>query len=185
MESTSTKARPTASELFDVALGEVAGDPRCTLVVARLQAHAAEVACLTRDFAGRADVCPGEAFAAGLLHDVGELLLLARDPDGYPELLAAAGTDHERQLRLEKEIYGTDHALLGAYHLLDHKLPHVVADAVADHHDPFADSDTTTLLVAAADELLGGDPGRRHAMELLEARGLRAGAGLGSGAESG
>ena len=135
-------------------------------VVTRLWSHASEVARLARDLAPAADVDPHDAGSAGLLHDVGELLLLARQPDGYGALLAGSD-DHAGQLDAEKLAFGVDHALLGAQHLLDHRIAHVVADAVADHHDPFRESDPTTIVVAAADEMAAGDPHRRHAMDLL------------------
>lgn len=172
MDSTTIKARATALELFDAARAELAGDDACAPLVTQVQGHAVEVACMARELASSTIVDPGHAFAAGLLHDVGELLLLRQDPLGYRELLSAAGDDHAEQLRLEKQHFGTDHALLGAYHLLDHRVPHVVADAVADHHDPLPDSDLTTLLVAAVDEILGDDDNRRLAVGLAEARGL-------------
>lgn len=146
--------------------------------MADAQQHAVEVAAAARLLAPMADVHASDAFAAGLLHDIGELLLLQAGPTEYAALVPTF-TSHAHQLRTEKEAFGTDHALVGAEHLLDWRVPDVIADAVADHHDPFHTSAPTTIVVAAADELLGDDPGRRHALELLEldaeaADGLRA-----------
>lgn len=128
--------------------------------------HALRTACAARRLAVGAGVRPTDAFAAGLLHDIGELLLLQAEPTRYAALQARF-TSHHAQLRAEKEAFGADHALVGAEHLLDWRVPDVIADAVADHHDPFETSAPTTLVVAAADELVSGDPSRRHALDLL------------------
>lgn len=142
------------------------------------QRHAVEVAAAARLLAPLVDVRPSDAFAAGLLHDIGELLLLQAKPTEYAELYAGFES-HTDQLRTEKAHFGTDHALLGAEHLLEWRVPDVIADAVADHHEPFRDSAPTTLVVAAADELLDPSGERHHTLDLLgiepdAADGLRA-----------
>ncbi|MFP5320833.1 MAG: HDOD domain-containing protein [Acidimicrobiia bacterium] len=129
--------------------------------------HAVRVATAARLLAPTVGVRPSDAFAAGLLHDVGELLLLDAHPGAYLALHRAAAT-HVELLRTEKARFGTDHALAGAEHLLDQRIPDVIADAVADHHDPFHTSAGTTIVVAAADELISAEAGRTHALDLLE-----------------
>jgi putative nucleotidyltransferase with HDIG domain len=138
-------------------------------LLAEAWGHAALVARIARDLAPIADVDPVDAAAAGLLHDVGELLLLIARPGDYAGVKRGTPT-HRGQLTIEKATFQTDHALLGAEHLLDHRMPDVIADAVADHHDPFRDSAATTIVVAAADEIVAGDPTHRHALELLGIR---------------
>jgi len=140
-------------------------DPRGTIGDHRT--HAVRVATAARILAPVVGVRPSDAFAAGLLHDVGELLLLRLAPDQYAALRRRADS-HLAQLRAEKEAFGTDHALAGAEHLLDRRVPDVIADAVADHHDPFHTSAGTTIVVAAADELVHAEVGRTHALDLLE-----------------
>lgn len=161
------RMRASAPAVFGEAYAAVAGDARCRAVADDIRAHAVEVACLSRELAPLVDADAGDAFAGGLLHDIGQLLLLHRDPAGYAELAAHRCEPGER-LRLEKERYGTDHALLGAEYLLEKRLPDAVADAVADHHDPFISSATTTVVVSAADELLDVDGSRRRAVRLLD-----------------
>ncbi len=129
--------------------------------------HALRVATAARLLAPTVGVRPSDAFAAGLLHDIGELLLLQARPTEYAALVRSAHT-HVEQLRAEKAAYGTDHALVGAEHLLDWRVPDVIADAVADHHDPFHTSAATTIVVAAADERVSAEAGRTHALDLLE-----------------
>lgn len=151
--------------------------------------HAVRVAIAARLLAPAAGVQPADAFSAGLLHDVGELLLLQNRPTEYTALQSTFDT-HADQLRAEKRAFGTDHALVGAEHLLDWRVPDVIADAVADHHDPFRSSAATTIVVAAADELISAELGRHHALDLLEvdvaaADGLRERVELESGDLSG
>lgn len=158
-----TRLTPRAVMLNAIDAAVTRGGP--DVLVTGMWAHAALVARIARELAPVADVDPADATAAGLLHDVGELVLLARHPADYGSIAAAAS--HREQLSVEKTVFGTDHALLGAEHLLDRRIPDVIADAVADHHGPFPDSAATTVVVAAADEIVGADPDRRHALELL------------------
>ena len=162
-----TRTRASAPTIFDEAYAAVASDPRCRPRAIEIRSHAVEVACLSRELAPLVDAEPGDAFAAGLLHDIGQLLLLRRDPEGYLGLLDE-GLAHGDQLRREKSLYRTDHALLAAEYLLDRRVPDVIADAVADHHDPFVSAAGTTVSVSAADELLGADGQRRSSVRMLD-----------------
>lgn len=164
---TTTRTRASAPTILGEAFDAVAGDSRCRPVAVRIRTHAVEVACLSRELAPLVAADPGDAYAAGLLHDIGQLLLMQRDPSGYLALLARE-LPHGDQLQREKELYRTDHALLGAEHLLDLRVAHAVADAVADHHDPFMSSAATTVVVSAADELLGTDEARRRSVQMLD-----------------
>ncbi len=164
---TTVRTSVSAPSVFRSLYVMVAGDVRCGDVAASIRSHAVEVACLARELAPLIDADPGAAFSAGLLHDVGQLLLLRRDPSGYADLLRS-GVSHAELLDGEKAHYDTDHALLGAEYLLELRLPDLVADAVADHHDPFVSSSATTIVVAAADELLGAEQSRRHAVGMLD-----------------
>lgn len=150
-----------------LAIANAAASVDTSGIIADAHEHAVRVAIAARLLAPAAGVQPDDAFAAGLLHDVGELLLLQDRPTEYSTLQATFG-GHGGQLRAEKLAFGTDHALVGAEHLLDWRVPDVIADAVADHHDPFRESAPTTVVVAAADELMSAELGRHHALELLE-----------------
>ena len=77
----------------------------------------------------------GDALTAGLLHDIGLLVLATRDREGLAETLAHA---HEQQLptyHVEHEQHGVTHAEVGAHLLALWGLPHTVTEAVAGHHD--------------------------------------------------
>lgn len=165
MQNTRTSDKQAAPALFDEAFESVVGE-QARAVAEAVRAHSIEVACLARELAPLVEASPGDAFAAGLLHDLGEVLLLAHDADGYLEI-REPGIAHADLLRREQQWFGTDHALLAAEHLLDRRVADVVAAAVADHHDPLGTSDPVTIVVAAADELLDGDTDRRWAVRML------------------
>jgi len=96
--------------------------------------HGALTARIARRIAG--DPVRGEvAFAAGLLHDAGKLVLASRVPEAYAEVLACAERDGRPHAELERERLGADHASLGGYLLGLWGLPHAIVEAVAFHHD--------------------------------------------------
>ncbi len=138
----------------------------CDAAITARWDHAKLVSRLAGELSLLAGVDPTDAASAALVHDVGELLLLARHPEEYGAI-GVSSRAHHRQLDVERARFGVDHAMLGADHLLEHRIPHVMADAVADHHNPFADAEPTTIVVAAADEIADEDPDRRHALDLL------------------
>lgn len=143
MEMVRTLAISGASGLLDEANG-----------VPHLRDHALRVAAAARLLAPRVSVRSSDAFTAGLLHDIGELLLWQGDPEGYPAVHDKA-SDAADQLAIETDLYKTDHAILAAEHLFLWRLPEPIVDAVGDHHDPSPTSDNLTVVVAAADELAG------------------------------
>jgi HD-like signal output (HDOD) protein len=74
------------------------------------------------------------AFAAGLLHDCGKLVLMHRLPRPFADAQARAARDGRHPHELEREVLGADHAEVGAYILGLWGLPHGIVEAVAFHH---------------------------------------------------
>jgi putative nucleotidyltransferase with HDIG domain len=77
----------------------------------------------------------GAAFTAGLLHDVGLLVLAWQDRDEVAEMLAIAHEQHCPIEVVERNRHGVTHAEVGAHLLALWGLPHTVTEAVARHHD--------------------------------------------------
>ncbi len=159
-----TRMSPRSIVLGAIEAATAAGG--CEDMITGYWTHARLVARIAGELSAVTDVDPSQVAGAALAHDVGELLLLARHPEEYAAIRPPARA-HHLQLELEQVRFGIDHALLGAEHLLDHRIPHPIADAVADHHEPFRDSELTTLVVAAADEIADDDQDRHAALDLL------------------
>ena len=104
---------------------------------------------------------PGEALTAGLLHDFGEQLLHGRDPDRFDEMVVSVSDEGaEARLVIERQLFGIDHATLGAQVLSSRGLPSAFTNAVHQHHDNSADAAPLTRVVRVADciaEIIEGD----------------------------
>jgi putative nucleotidyltransferase with HDIG domain len=77
-----------------------------------------------------------EAFIAGLLHDVGKLVLAANHPAQLEENIRQARQKRQSLWEQEYQVYNASHAELGGYLLGAWGLPSGVVDAVAFHHRP-------------------------------------------------
>lgn len=115
--------------------------------------HAIETACAARLLANRVGLPEADAFAAGLMHDIGELLLWQSDPSAYASAYAG-WEDLGAQLRGERGLFGADHATAGREHLTEWGFPGAIIDAVGDHHRPDLHHHDLSTVVAAAEELV-------------------------------
>jgi HD-like signal output (HDOD) protein/CheY-like chemotaxis protein len=76
------------------------------------------------------------AFVAGLLHDVGKLVLASTMPDAVCAVLAKMKDQGSTQTEAEEELLGISHAEIGAYLLGLWGINDLVVEAVAHHHHP-------------------------------------------------
>ncbi|MET3131547.1 putative nucleotidyltransferase with HDIG domain [Oxalobacteraceae bacterium GrIS 1.11] len=74
------------------------------------------------------------AFTAGLLHDLGTLVLATRYPDQYEETIAYRKARDCDNAEAERAVFGFDHALVGSALASHWKFPAVIQCAVAEHH---------------------------------------------------
>ncbi len=77
-----------------------------------------------------------EACMAGLLHDIGIIILVLFYPKEFEELLKLEQESTQPYYLLEQSMLGFTHAEIGAYLLGLWGLPQVVVNAVAFHHTP-------------------------------------------------
>ncbi len=77
-----------------------------------------------------------DAFTAGMLHDMGKLMLAESLPDQFAEALALAKSERIPLTEAELEVFGATHAGLAAYLLGLWGLPAAIVEAVAFHHSP-------------------------------------------------
>ena len=101
---------------------------------AELWEHSVTVGVATKMLAARLRCGePDEAFAAGLLHDVGRLVLAERFGEAYWEAAGGPG-EHAAVERLEASAFGVDHGEVGGWMLDGWRLPPAVVTAVGEHH---------------------------------------------------
>lgn len=74
-----------------------------------------------------------DAFLAGLLHDVGRLLLSGVYPELYAEVLATARQQGRDVADIENQVFGVDHAAIAAEALRHLKISDAVTSMVAQH----------------------------------------------------
>ena len=116
-----------------------------TAVEGDFWSHAAAVANAAQLVAPRYGVPPSDAFALGLLHDLGEALLHQAAPAAWSQL--GARPTAEREL----ELFGITHAEAGARVLEAWKFPAPFCEAIANHHHNLSPRETplTQCLIAA------------------------------------
>ena len=110
---------------------------------------------------GASTVDANIVFAAGLLHDVGKLILLNTFPDKYKLVFDKAGTDDKSLEQLEMETFGATHQGIGGYLFGLWGLPAEVTAAVASHHSLKACANAEGLpskLVFAANWIVNNQP---------------------------
>jgi HD-like signal output (HDOD) protein len=89
-----------------------------------------------------------EAFAAGLLHDVGQIVLAIGMPDAYTDVMRRVH-DGEEIETVEREVFGASHADVGAGLLQIWGLPSAIVDPVRFHHSPENAPDSTRDIAVA------------------------------------
>lgn len=103
-----------------------------------------------------------QCFLAGLLHDIGELILATSLGKEYGDVLHAAKAQNRPVWQVEAEHFGASHADVGAYLLALWGLPNPIIEAVAMHHSPslsIGATFTPAIAVHAADAFQHEHPG--------------------------
>jgi HD-like signal output (HDOD) protein len=89
---------------------------------------------LVRKYLGKANI--EDYFLAGLLHDIGLLVLDQFLHERFAQILNSAANNGNDYLLAEKTILGADHGAVGAHLGCRWKLPGYVVDAIRYHHNP-------------------------------------------------
>jgi len=90
-----------------------------------------------------------DAPAAGMLHDIGKLVLAANLPDQYNKALALAQEKNISPYETEQEVFHGTHAEVGAYLMGLWGIPEPIIEAIAFHHTPSKCQAKTFTLVTA------------------------------------
>jgi HD-like signal output (HDOD) protein len=108
--------------------------------------HAAATAAACSTLAPRFGLVTGDAFAAGLLHDLGIALLSTFDRDSHQRLAGLDGDDGALLAAAERAQFGMGHDDAAAHVLSAWRFPPTFIDAIAGHH---AEGHPTSPLSAA------------------------------------
>ena len=87
--------------------------------------------------------------SAGLLHDIGKVVMASADPILYRKVADVAASTNTNAWRVETDLLGCSHAEIGAYLLGIWGLPAPIVEAVGWHHRP-SDSPVTQFSPLAA-----------------------------------
>ncbi len=112
--------------------------------------HGMRTACLAKRLAvsaGRGQAEADRAFLAGLLHDIGKLILAAHFSEQYNAVLETVRRDNRSIHAVEREILGVTHAEAGAYLMGLWGVKPEIVKAIALHHSPASVSLTSTPLL--------------------------------------
>jgi HD-like signal output (HDOD) protein len=102
--------------------------------------------------------CPGTSpervFVGGLLHDLGQLVILRKLPAAAGRALLLSRVEGLPDAEAETAVLGIDHAAVGRALLAGWHFPESLAAIAGDHHSPTGDArDRETALVHVADIL--------------------------------
>jgi HD-like signal output (HDOD) protein len=130
---------------------ETGRSTRQGVAAARLTGNAVRAAVVSRSLAATSRVCtPDDAFAAGLLHDLGHVYLL--DDTGDPYAAYLVDESPVDSLAREVELTGTNHQDVGLAFAYDWNLPPSLGAVLREHHHP--QPATLAAVISAADALV-------------------------------
>jgi putative nucleotidyltransferase with HDIG domain len=122
--------------------------------------HGVATALCAKALAARMNCSPDNAFVAGLMHDIGKLVLATGFPNHWGEIVAYQAKWDCAAHEAERSVIGTDHARIGQRLAEAWSFPQTLSTVVGGHHDPeHANEEKKVCVVHLADAIV-------HALDL-------------------
>lgn len=119
--------------------------------------HAIGTALIAEKIASMTEkIVPAIAYTAGLLHDIGKVVLDQYIVNAYPMLYREFQDRQSEMIAVEKRILGMDHTHIGELLATTWFLPDILTDAIRFHHQPdeSANNRALTTIIYLADLLM-------------------------------
>ncbi len=132
--------------------------------------HTLSVANMARNII-REEKVQDDAFLAGILHDIGKLLIATRRKEEFGEMIRESEANNTPLVIVEAKHWNVTHAQIGAYLLGIWGLPQTIVEAVAYHHFPERVQSSNFDLVGAlwlSNQLIHEQTGDRLSTKDLE-----------------
>lgn len=111
--------------------------PNDVLNMVKFWRHSVYCGVVAKLLAQRCNVLHSERlFVAGLLHDIGKLIISHRLPNEAREVLRLQKETGLSDIELERQVIGFDHAMVGGELLKVWQMPRTLMAAVRYHHEP-------------------------------------------------
>jgi len=132
--------------------------PRHIIEMEAFIRHSLACGTIARILAARGNMAETEQlFVAGLLHDIGKLVIFKYYPEHARACLHLAASSATSLFEAEKTVVGLNHAQVGRYLLEKWKLPRNLTDIVVFHHAPAKAADPVKAgIVQLADLITHG-----------------------------
>jgi putative nucleotidyltransferase with HDIG domain len=120
-------------------VGQFKGIPKDMINMEYFWKHSVACGLVARTISEVCNEADGERyFVAGLLHDIGRLVMCLKIPDQFRIAMDFARKSGDRWYKAEAKYFGFDHSGVGGALLRAWNLPKRLQESVAHHHNPSA-----------------------------------------------
>ena len=145
---------------------------KTNLIHTKLWAHSLAVGTTAKLIAQKElPAAADDAYTAGLLHAIGEIVLAVNKPEKFAEVQKLVNEGNMARIDAEREVFQTTNAEVGAYLVGLWGLPHQVVEAIAFHNSP-SDFQTDTFSPLTAVHVANGLYNNKSTLDLTHPENL-------------
>lgn len=104
--------------------------------ILELWKHSVATGVIMEMSGSKARVQGRDHFIAGILHDIGKIVLYLHFPEHFKEIIRMVKKENKSMYHAEKELLGLTHVDIGHELAMQWKLPSTIATCIKFHHDP-------------------------------------------------